>query len=299
MTRRLGPGAARRRCPPRSARNPRRAIWPPLDGHHLTTPRGPLARNHRRSHIRGRDPGPPRSQCSSTSNSPAKACDGPEVGKTRRLDQTSSPVTQNIRPERLATRAASFRYGGRHHPGIPGGIIPLYPGGFVGIRIPWRPPSLERVPVSPVPRRQRYYAGATTSHSRIPGRLFVSLPGSTLILLCSCSPWRRSRIGWRSPPGQGIWSAGRPMPARSHVGASGISQVPRRSIPCLCPGPRPRPDRRSLTLAVSSMLPPLNPQRRLQAIIISRLLTRLRHLLPTLHDGRRRRPCKARFRLVG
>jgi hypothetical protein len=36
-------------------------------------------------------------------------------------------------PARLATRAASFRYGGRHHPGIPGGIIPLYPGGFVGI----------------------------------------------------------------------------------------------------------------------------------------------------------------------
>jgi len=28
-------------------------------------------------------------------------------------------------------------------------------------------------------------------------------------------------------------------------------------------------------------------------------LTRLRHLLPTLHDGRRRTPCKARFRLVG
>ena len=39
------------------------------------------------------------------------------------------------RPERLATRAASFRNGGRHHPGIPGGIIPLYPGGFVGIRM--------------------------------------------------------------------------------------------------------------------------------------------------------------------
>src|SRR6202043_1417069 len=34
----------------------------------------------------------------------------------------------------LATRAASFRYGGRHHSGIPGDIIPLYPGDFVGIR---------------------------------------------------------------------------------------------------------------------------------------------------------------------
>ena len=38
-----------------------------------------------------------------------------------------------LRPASFATRAASFRYGGRHHPGIPGGIIPLYPGGFVGI----------------------------------------------------------------------------------------------------------------------------------------------------------------------
>ena len=44
-------------------------------------------------------------------------------------------MTTIHRPARLATRAASFRYGGRHHSGIPGGIIPLYPGGFVGIGI--------------------------------------------------------------------------------------------------------------------------------------------------------------------
>ena len=50
-----------------------------------------------------------------------------------RLDPTSRPVTTIHRPARLATRAASFRSGGRHHSGIPGGIIPLYPGGFVGI----------------------------------------------------------------------------------------------------------------------------------------------------------------------
>jgi hypothetical protein len=43
-------------------------------------------------------------------------------------------VTQIHRPARLATRAASFRSGGRHHSGIPGDIIPLYPGDFVGIR---------------------------------------------------------------------------------------------------------------------------------------------------------------------
>src|SRR5260370_1445799 len=69
------------------------------------------------------------------SNSPAKACAGHEANRTRRLDQPLSPVTQIHRPARLATRAASFRYGGRHHSGIPSDIIPLYPGGFVGIRI--------------------------------------------------------------------------------------------------------------------------------------------------------------------
>src|SRR5882757_5631567 len=68
------------------------------------------------------------------SNSPAKACAGHEANRTRRLDQPPSPVTQIQRPARLATRAASFRYGGRHHSGIPGDIIPFYPGDFVGIR---------------------------------------------------------------------------------------------------------------------------------------------------------------------
>src|SRR6266404_5898980 len=74
------------------------------------------------------------------SNSPAKACAGHEANRTRRLDQPPSPVTQIHRPARLATRAASFRSGGRHHSGIPGDIIPLYPGDFVGIRR--RPPRV-------------------------------------------------------------------------------------------------------------------------------------------------------------
>ena len=57
----------------------------------------------------------------------------PRKGKPERFDPTSSPVTIIHRSAKLATRAASLRYGGRHHSGIPGGIIPLYPGGFVGI----------------------------------------------------------------------------------------------------------------------------------------------------------------------
>jgi len=53
------------------------------------------------------------------SNSPAKACAGPEESRTKRLDQTSSSMRKN----QSASEARD-----------PGGIIPLYPGGFVGIR---------------------------------------------------------------------------------------------------------------------------------------------------------------------
>ena len=90
------------------------------------------------------------------------------------------------------------------------------------------------------------------------------------------------------------------MPACSHVDVSGTSQVSRRSIPCLCLGPGPRPNQRSLTyLSVSSMLPPLVRQRRLQRINHIGAIARLQHLLPTLQEWCCHRPCKARFRPAG
>src|SRR6266705_2839967 len=49
------------------------------------------------------------------------------------------------------------------------------------------PSSLDRVPVSPVPRRHRSYEGATTPTLRITGNLFVSLPVPTRFLHGSCS----------------------------------------------------------------------------------------------------------------
>src|SRR5215813_3577146 len=50
--------------------------------------------------------------------------------------------------------------------------------------------------------------------------------------------------------------------------SEGTSEVPRRSILCLCPALRPRPNRRSLaSLTVSSMLPPHFPRRRLQRLM--------------------------------
>jgi hypothetical protein len=57
---------------------------------------------------------------------------------------------------------------------------------FVGSSVPlpcvrstvlssWRPPSLRRVPASPVPRPHQYYEGATTSRPRVPGPLWFRL----------------------------------------------------------------------------------------------------------------------------
>src|SRR5271166_4203832 len=175
------------------------------------------------------------------------------------------------------------------------GLLPCFPATAL---VPWRPPSLARVPVSPVPRGQRYYEGATTSRLRIPGRLSVSLPGPRdpplFVLALAALP-----DGWRTHPGQGIWSAGRPFAGalsrgrkRDLTGSQAIHPMPlpRSKTPA---GPTiPHPD------GVVDAAPAL-PTAKAPAIKISRLLTRLQHLLPTLHDGRRRPPCKARFRLVG
>jgi hypothetical protein len=56
------------------------------------------------------------------------------------------------------------------------------------------------------------------------------------------------------------------LPAHSHVDVSGISQVPRRSVLCLCSGLGPRPNLRSLAITVSPMLPLLFRRQRLQRL---------------------------------
>jgi len=104
--------------------------------------------------------------------------------------------------------------------------------------------------------------------SRLSGRLFASLPGST-----RSSSVRVSQLalpeGRRVLSGPGSLFNRRPeLPVYSHVDVNGTSQVPRRSIPCLCPALRPRPNRRSLASpTVSSMLPPRFPRRRLQRLM--------------------------------
>jgi hypothetical protein len=126
-----------------------------------------------------------------------------------------------------------------------------------------------------------------------------SVPGPTR---SSCVRVRRSAPddpgGSSSDPEHLI--SRRPNPRHdAPVGACGISQVSWRSIPCLCPAPRPRPSRQDLALAILSVLPPANPNRRPQRAHNLEANTGLQHPLSTLHERRHRHPCKTRFRLAG
>jgi hypothetical protein len=83
--------------------------------------------------------------------------------------------------------------------------------------------------------------GATTSRSRNPGRLLVHFRAPR-----DPSSVRARRMALPGPTrARALVQPAAQVPARSHVDMSGISQVPRRSVPYLCPVPRPRPDRRT------------------------------------------------------
>src|SRR6516162_855873 len=94
--------------------------------------------------------------------------------------------------------------------------LPCFPSTVLSSR---RPPFLDRVLVSPVPRRHQHYEGATTPTRRITGHLFVSLPVPTRFLQSSCS--LRSAPGRKeaSASGQDRCSAGDPScPAHPSCG---------------------------------------------------------------------------------
>src|SRR5215472_9079579 len=67
------------------------------------------------------------------------------------------------------------------------GPLPCFPSAVLSTR---RLPSLDWVPVSPVPQRHEHYEGATTPTRRITGHLFGSLPVPTRFLPSSCPPCR-------------------------------------------------------------------------------------------------------------
>jgi len=87
--------------------------------------------------------------------------------------------------------------------------------------------------------------GATTSRPRKPGPLcfrFQAPRAPPVFVFAKALPVSSEEAHW-------AWntcSAGVPCPACCAVGARGISQVSWRSIPSLCPAPRPRPSRQDL-----------------------------------------------------
>jgi hypothetical protein len=112
---------------------------------------------------------------------------------------------------------------------------------------------------------------------------------------------QRSRAGGGPATGQDHCSAGDlKLPAQLHVDASGTSQVPRRPILCLCPVPRPRPDRRSLANnGRIRCCPCCRESKGSSVLIISRLQRGFGTCCLRFKSGVATATCKTRFRLAG
>ena len=100
-------------------------------------------------------------------------------------------------------------------------------------------------------------------------------------------------------PGLEPWSAGAPsrlFPARTQMGSHRLPGDPSRASALLSdPGRIGRPGHRGLPDAA-----PVIARTKASALMTCRgSITRLQRPLSTLHERRRRRPCKTRFRLAG
>jgi len=143
------------------------------------------------------------------------------------------------------------------------------------------------------PRSQRYYEGATTSHPRIHGRLFDSLPqptGTSAFVLAAALP-----EGRRTSSGPGRLVIRPPqlpvLHTRTRMGSLRSSGDPSCAFaPFQDPG---RADASS-PVAVTSMLPPLSGRRRPRRWLISGLTRSFGTCCHTLHASR----CRSRARLA-
>ena len=141
-----------------------------------------------------------------------------------------------------------------------------------------------------VPRLHWYYQGAKTSCSAWPSAYcFASrLRGMPAMFVSACSYSPRAlpppcRLG--GGPGSTLFTLASPF---------------QRSRPRARAGsPRFPDDPSRLTGNGASGAAPGQSTPKASSIPISRLPPPLHHLLPTLHDGRCRAPCKTRFRLAG
>ena len=124
----------------------------------------------------------------------------------------------------------------------------------------------------------------------------ASVAGSTRSSIVRARRGAPDGRGGRSPGLEQLISRCSLIRLAAPVDANGISQVSWRSVPCLCPAPRPRPSRQDLAFGG---LVDAAPNRRPQRVQNIEADTGLQHPLSTLHERRRRRPCKTRFRLAG
>jgi hypothetical protein len=157
-----------------------------------------------------------------------------------------------------------------------------------------RLPFLRRVPVSPVPRPLRYYEGATTSHSRIRGRLLVRSRGPRDLRLFVFA-LRSRKVRRPSRAGDFLLCRRPQAPARftrTRIGSLRSSGDPSRAFaPLQDPG---RTNTPSPISSVVSVLPPLSEPRRLRRFLISGLTRSFSTRCHTLHACR----CRIRARLA-
>jgi hypothetical protein len=155
------------------------------------------------------------------------------------------------------------------------------------------------VPVSPVPPLSAVLRRRYDFPSAYPWSLIWFASTAHGLPPHSCSPQRSRKLGGHLPGQGACWSGHPQLPVLDCVDANGISQVSRRSFPCLCSAPRPRSNRRVLAVMATSILPPLPIQRRLRQLLFRGSLTQLRH--PLAYASRFVLPLtrKARFRLAG
>src|SRR5262245_16038430 len=198
----------------------------------------------------------------------------------------------------LLSRQLGYRLPFREQVREAQGPLPCFPPAALASR---RPPFLDRVPASPVPRRRRYYEGATTSRSRISRSLIGFAPGSHAILLAvRARRRRRSRTAGGAATGQDHWSAGDPpcrRLARGHEwdlsGSQAIHPVPllRSTTPAEPTIPSQWRSHRCC--------PCQHEGKGFSVTSISGLPRGLQLLLSTLHEWCCHHPCKTRFRLAG
>jgi hypothetical protein len=128
---------------------------------------------------------------------------------------------------------------------------------------------------------------------------FASGVHAILLASCfaTCAPGRSE-----GPSGPGSLFNRRPdLPVCSHVDVSGISQVSRQSIPCLCPAlaTPAEPTIPRLLHGLVDAVPALRTAKTSAVNEFRDSVTRLWHPLPTLQESCCHYPCKARFRLAG